>query len=315
MRLSFHAGRTSSGKAFNVNHLDRRFESCQDTHIDRDRTPGNIYWITPVDGDGHLHEKPGFISKTLRQSELDNYEKFFGDYLAEFNNNQIAASLPNRCKTMEEYYSSPRHCPDEVIIQIGNQEDKYSDNGMFKRIFEDFVKWHEETFTHVKILSAALHVDEASPHIHMRRIYLGIDPKTGLPSAYQHGALEADGVRLPHPDQKRGQFNNLKVTYTDICRHKLQELAIERGIDLDIVPITPSKKHKEKLEYENEREQQKLEEKLAEKKQLSEEIDKLINGYNYLIEQIKDLNEQRLDLAEKIVEQSRYDRDREERSR
>lgn len=233
MRASNHKGRTkNSGAVYDVNHNDRNFESKKDKHIDKAKSADNIYLF--VDGDGEISERK---DKSFREHEQRRYTELFFDSLYRKNEKAIAQRHAERVKSIEDYLDGKKTCPEEEILQIG-KEGEYQDIEKFRECVEEYIKRHQERFPDIKILDAAIHVDETSLHCHLRKVYCAPD-KEGDLEAKQHQCLKNLGYTLPDPEKSRGQFNNLKIPYTedtramwlDICEEKNRDISLERVPD------------------------------------------------------------------------------------
>lgn len=61
-----------------------------------------------------------------------------------------------------------------------------------------------------------LHVDEATPHVHVRRVWFVEDEKTGHEIIGKNKALEELGIAPPRPDKSIGRYNNAKMTLSHV---------------------------------------------------------------------------------------------------
>lgn len=104
-------------------------------------------------------------------------------------------------------------------------------------VFNDFHEWHQQKFgNHIKTLNMALHVDEATPHIHLRRVWI-YEHEKGFQAIGQHKALLQMGFELPDPTKPRGRNNNLKQVYTAECREKWLDLCYKHGLSVSREPL------------------------------------------------------------------------------
>ena len=229
-RTSTHRGRTTSkGQAYNVNHNDRNFLSSKDKHIDTSKSAENIYLV--VDGEGKISK---LQNGTFHDHELKRYEDLFTKSLYRKNEKAIAQRHPERAKTMQDYLQGSRTAPDEMILQI-DKEGNFNDVKAFEEIVRAYIEKHNETYPDIKILDAAIHVDEMSLHCHLRQVYCAPD-KDGNMESKQHQCLKNFGYELPEPDEARGQYNNLKIPYSADTRNMWIEICEERGIEVEKEP-------------------------------------------------------------------------------
>lgn len=111
------------------------------------------------------------------------YHNLFDEALAEFNAKQ---KRKDRC--IENYYekicSGKQEKPFyEVIFQIGNREDMAaaSENGeLAKTVLDKFYHSFVERNPQLHVYSAHLHMDEATPHLHIDFIPFTSGSKRGL---------------------------------------------------------------------------------------------------------------------------------------
>lgn len=219
MRATQHSGRMGSAK-----HNDRTFDLGKATHIDSSRMADNVYYSV-------------YENMTFQQAEKLFYERHFDGMIADINERAEKSRHPERKTNPEKLLKSQKTKPEEVIFQIGNKDTAGNITGeQLMTVFNDFLKWHEERFgEHVKTLNAALHMDEKTPHIHVRRVWV-YEHEKGFSAIGQHKALEQMGFTLPDETKKRDRHNNLKQVYTAECREKWLDCCIARGIEVERTP-------------------------------------------------------------------------------
>lgn len=225
-RLTFHAGyRNRMGKAYNSKHIGREgFEKPADGDTQQSQ---NVYWNYAVAVKGADFSK----------SEMLFYKTHLGPHVEAQNQKAIARRQYGRTQTIAQY--KEKHPPEEVLLYLGT---KNVDTEVLKAVFDDFrdwmgtACWDAEKDCGVKLLDAALHLDETTPHIHMRQVYL-YRGKDGHYQVSQNKALEALGYERPDTSKPVGRLNNAKMTFTATCRDKLFELARTHGVELETEPL------------------------------------------------------------------------------
>lgn len=245
MRATQHSGRYSGGSQ---KHNDRTFDLEKAPHIDTQRIQENIYL-------------PCYKGMTFAEAELYFYEENFADMIADINHRAELSRHKERCTTAAKLLSSKKTMPEEVIFQIGDI-DQHASMDVLGAVFKDFYKWHQQRFgKNVKVLDIAFHVDESTPHIHLRRVWT-YEHEKGFKAIGQHKALLELGYKLPDDNQKRGRFNNLKQQYTADCREKWLDICLDHGLDVEITPKKSHSKQKniEKNDYILSRQGEKLQE-------------------------------------------------------
>ena len=127
---------------------------------------------------------------------------------------------------------------------------------------EDFRKWHDKKFgEHVVFLDMAFHVDEKTPHIHLRKVWM-YEHEKGFKAIGQHKALEQMGYELPDKSKPRGRNNNLKQVYTAECREKWLEICKNHELEIEERPLhrAPNEQNLKKNDYIIQKQEKKLQE-------------------------------------------------------
>ncbi|MBQ9199608.1 MAG: plasmid recombination protein [Lachnospiraceae bacterium] len=263
MRVTTHNGRAGKDGAYSVKHNDRKFDTENSEHIDSSLTSQNHEWKFDTETIGE--------SSSFEEHEQKFYEYYFSSALEQRNDRARQSRHMERVQTMEQYRKNKRACPEETILQIGCAGNTV-DASVLKAVCEEYMQWHMETYPNVKLLDAALHVDEpnAAPHLHLRRVWTVADSEGNL-SVSQSKALEQLGIERPNPQKKRDRYNNPKVVFTQQCRDKFIEICERYGIAVEHTPLEPSKSGLSHDEYIRQQEQAKTEQARAELAKLQEE--------------------------------------------
>ncbi len=269
MKVSFHMGKGSA------KHNDRSFNVEKADHIDLDRSPENKNFIFQNNyRDNNL---------TYEEYELQFYTERYGPALKATNDNYIKQRHPERCKTMNDWYRN--FCPTEAIIQIGDKDDSISKESLDKAFANTYKIIHKK-YPQMRPLDMALHVDEASPHIHFRFTIEGHDRNGNVKPLKKQGLKEM-GVELPDPKRPEGKMNNRMMTFTSEIREILLDEVEKLGFDIDRVP-RPESQHVSTTEYK----QRKAAEALAKTNEdLNNALDDLENINNQIEEAKQEYNE------------------------
>ena len=159
-----------------VNHNSRNFTA---ENVDPERTRFNI----------------DYCNEPIKKV----YHKLFDDALKKYNEKQKRAD-----RRIEDYYEKistgrqekPFH---EVILQIGNFEDTnaQSENGQLaKQILDEYYRGFQERNPRLYVFSAHLHMDEATPHIHIDFVPFTTGSERGLETRVSlKQALAAQGFQ------------------------------------------------------------------------------------------------------------------------
>ncbi len=234
-RVTYHNGRAGGKGVYLPQHNDRDKIKSSD-HIYLDRSAGNWYWNCYQDQ-----------NITFEQAEIRFYEKHFRQALDDHNRRAMEARHTERVKTMADYRKSKRTCPEETIIQIGCKGHTV-DPKLLQRIVIEQINWETKRFPQCRVLDVALHVDETTPHIHRRCVWVAHDNE-GREVVSQRRALDEMGVLEPDLTGTCGRHNNAKMTYTKLCRDHLMRLCIEHGLEIEVVPREHSQSGRELEEY------------------------------------------------------------------
>lgn len=132
----------------------------------------------------------------------------------------------------------------------------------------------------MQILDWALHMDEATPHIHERHVFFA-DDGYGMNFPKQEKACEALGFHPPKPDKKKSKTNNCKVSFDEEIRRLYIEIAEKYGVIIEKDPLT-GKKHLEKNDFIIARQEKKIE---SQKNKL-EELTLKLNDIDILAQEV-----------------------------
>lgn len=240
LRVSQHSGRQGSAKHNDRSFMKERSDAWRQEHaphIDTGRTADNQTWTW----DGQ---------DSMEASERAWYAEAYQQAQEATNSRYTREGHADRCKTTDQLYEGRLTRPEEMILQVGKQTDGI-DPACFKAAVDRYIDrleaWNEATGRHMHILSIAMHVDEASPHLHIRRVWDYKD-KDGLTRLGQAKALEATGVPLPDPSKPAGRYNNRKMVFDGMARGWWQEACKEQGWEIE-TEARPGMRHKEKADY------------------------------------------------------------------
>lgn len=216
MKLSVHSGRTGS-----ANHNDRNFDyETYAPHIDPTKVKDNIYI-------GRDNDNISF-----RELEFNYYKEHFDEAVKYQNKKNSVTGHAERNRTMKDVYEARRTRPEEIIIQIGNKDDKYTDIKTFEKIIREYIEsFNEEYGKNCKILDAAIHTEETNIHAHIRRVWF-VETEHGQ-KVSQSKALEELGYERPDLDKKISRYNNSKITFSKAERRLVINICKENGVKLE----------------------------------------------------------------------------------
>ena len=256
MRATYRCSRKNGS----ARHNDRNFNLNKASHINQGKTPDNWNW--------HCFQKK-LPEASFSEVEEIFYQKRYSASLSAINERYRAQYHPERCKTVKDLLEGSRTKPEEFILQIGTK-DEHPPGHVLADVVKEFMdynlSWNKEHGNHMHILNVSGHVDESTPHIHVRRCWDYID-KDGNPRLGQEKALEQAGIGLPDPDKPVGRYNNRKKTFDTMMRDKWYEILKAHGLEIETEPL-PRRKNKIKEAY--------IDSQIAKKVEKLESLDKQI---------------------------------------
>lgn len=270
MKVVSHMSRKYAGPA---NHNSRSDFKVMSSNIDFTKTKNNWYWNC-FTGDAEQNQN-------FKKVEEEYYTKNYTASLNAQNERNIKQRHPNRCKTMDQIINGKNTKPHEQILQLGGEDD-HATREQLLDVLKDYVKWHTENFPQAVILDMALHVDETTPHVHIRRVF-EVETEDGK-KILQGQALREMGLERPNPNLDNGQFNNELMTFTCMNRDKLNEIAIAHGLTIEVTDEKCKTKHLQPEEYKLKKINKEIEEKTEMNKKLQSQ-NKQLQSQNEKYEQ------------------------------
>ena len=182
------------------------------------------------------------------------YHELFDEALAEFNAKQ---KRKDRC--IENYYEKIRDGKQEktfyeVIFQVGNREDMSAEGEnaeLAKTILDKFYRSFLERNPQLHVYSAHLHMDEATPHLHIDFIPFTTGSKRGLSTRVSlKQALADQGIT------GEGRSLTERDLWVQKEKEALAEIMLEHGIEWE--QKGEQREHLSVLEYKREKRQEEL---------------------------------------------------------
>lgn len=255
MRASRHNGRSGKHGVYDVKHNDRNFDVANSEHIDAERTKLNVYWDC-YQGyclNGDTSER----KMTFTEIEKAYYFEHYGDHVDAQNERNEKAGHAERNRTTDDVLKNNKTCPEESTLQLGNIDCSVTPDVLAKVVAEFFEEFEKRYGSHVHILDWALHLDEATPHVHVRQVYDALN-KYGELCPQQEKALEELGFELPDPTKKRSRFNNRKMCFDAECRKLFLDIGQKNGVELEYEPEYGGASYLEKQDYIIENQQKRI---------------------------------------------------------
>lgn len=247
-----------------VRHNNRNFTA---ENVDAERTKNNITYCN--------------------ENIKDVYHKLFNEALDKFNSRQT-----RKDRMIDDYYEKIRTGKQEklfheVILQIGNFEDMHaaSENGQLsKTILDSYMKTFQERNPKLYVFSAHLHMDEATPHLHIDFVPFTTGSKRGLETRVSlKKALEAQGF------VGNGRSDTEWNRWVDSEKEKLSEIMLEYGIEWD--KKGTHEKHKSVSEFKRDKLIEEVEALTEQKEELEHKISAYTNAEEYAMVTAQKLND------------------------
>ena len=216
MKATRHNGRSGKHGTYDAKHNDRRFDVENSEHIDAERTKFNVYWDR-YQGYSLPNDENKRARFTFTEVEKAYYVEKYSDHVDGQNERNRKARHYDRVKTIDGILENNKTCPEEILLQLGNMDGAVSADVLAQVSAEYFEEFNRRYGSHVHILDWALHLDEATPHIHERHVFDAVN-QYGELCPQQDKALEELGFELPKPNEKKGKYNNRKMVFDEECR-------------------------------------------------------------------------------------------------
>ena len=199
----------------------------------------------------------------------DVYHELFDEALQKYNEKQTRSD-----RVIADYYEKIRTGKQEkpfheIILQIGDKDTMgaETENGeLAKKILDRYMHDFEKRNPNLRVFSAHLHMDEATPHLHIDFIPFTTNSKRGLETRVSlKKALEAQG--FIGGSRSDTEWNQWVASEKEV----LSQIMLEHGIEWD--QKNTHEKHKTVSEFKKEK--------------LAEEVEKLENKKDELKDQMK----------------------------
>lgn len=255
-----------------VNHNSRKFKA---ENVDGERSHFNI----------------DYCNENIKKV----YHKLFDEALQRYNEKQTRAD-----RRIDNYYEKIRNSKQEkpfheLILQIGDKENMGADseNGnLAQQVLDEYYQQFQERNPNLYVFSAHLHMDEATPHLHIDFVPFTTGSKRGLDTRVSlKQALAAQGFKGgSRGDTEWNQW---------VQSEKEQLAAVMERYDIEWEHKGTHEKHLSVLDYkkqEREKEVVQLEGQILEMKEEVQVLSDRVGNYDKGIENLKTL-EQVLDTS------------------
>ena len=190
------------------------------THNNRDFIAENVYGERTKNNITYCNEKI-----------QDVYHELFDEALQKYNEKQTRSD-----RVIADYYEKIRTGKQEkpfheIILQIGDKDTMgaETENGeLAKKILDRYMHDFEKRNPNLRVFSAHLHMDEATPHLHIDFIPFTTNSKRGLETRVSlKKALEAQG--FIGGSRSDTEWNQWVASEKEV----LSQIMLEHGIEWD----------------------------------------------------------------------------------
>ena len=257
MKLSYQnlprTGKSIKGIA-NPKHNDRQYNYLKEPHINPDMMHLNKYTS--------IYDTKEGGKVTFDEAELRYYKEHFREQLEERNRRAIESGHKNQVKTMDQFRKMQKFSPEETIVQLGNRDNHPEDRKILQQLVLEMNRFIKaKVGRNVVMLDMAYHADEATPHVHIRRVWVHYETVDGkeIMRIGQEKALEQAGIPLYDQSQPAGRFNSRKMNFDYMVRNELFRLCKEKGLEIDTKPDKNNRRKMPIKEYKEYMRQQEME--------------------------------------------------------
>ena len=220
----------------------------------------------------------------------DVYHELFDEGLARYNEKQTRSD-----RRIDDYYekicSSKQEKPfHEIILQIGNKDDmgaKTKDGQLAAEILDEYMRDFQRRNPTLRVFSAHLHMDEATPHLHIDFIPYTTGSKRGLETRV---SLKKALAELGFKGGTRSETERNQWVAAE--KERLAEIMLQYGIEWE--KKGTHEKHLSVLDYkkqEREKEIGQLEKQLSGKQEEYEVLSDRVKNYDRGVESLETLDQ------------------------
>ena len=258
--------------AGSLNHNDRKFTA---QNVDKERTENNIT----------------YCNENIRNV----YHKLFDEAVKKYNAKQM-----RKDRIIKNYYKkisleSKQEKPfAEIIIQIGDKDNMgaETENGQLaKEILDKYMRGFQERNPNLYVFSAHLHMDEATPHLHIDFVPFTTGSKRGLETRVSlKKALESQG--FSGGSRSDTELNQWRNSEKDVLETVMLEYGIERE------DKGTHEKHKSVSEFKRDKLIEEVEMLEDKKQELVSDISKYKNAEEYALVTARKIEDEALKIPE-----------------
>ncbi len=235
------------------------------------------------------------VDKDLRQA----YREIFGKALEQYNDKQKRSDrrIEDYCNHIQKSKNGEKLFYEDVV-QWGSKEDFAKNPDLREKAKEALVKYvesFEDRNSNLKLIGAYIHMDEASPHLHLDYVPVahgysrGLEIRNSLDKAMKQMGFQPEKESRKNNATKLWKENE-RAVFGEICRGLGLEVEQERKSDRKSLTVEEYKDARDEMlgEIEQQRDD------------LQEEYDGLKQDHAYLQKKYEDLKQEHAELQEDI---------------
>lgn len=204
------------------------------------------------------------VDKDVREA----YKEIFGDALKEYNDKQKRAD-----RKIDDYYDHIKKSKNgekpfyEDVVQWGSKEDFEKNPELrekAKQALVEYAKSFGERNPNLKVIGAYIHMDEASPHLHIDYVPIAHGYSRGLSMRNSLDKAMKEMGFIPENESRKNNATKLwkeneRAAFGDICRSHGLEVDAERTSTRKSLSVEEYKDAKDRMMSELERQKLELE--------------------------------------------------------
>jgi len=231
-----------------INHNNRKFIA---DNVDRDRVKDNVV----------------LVNHNLKKV----YHELFDEALKKYNDKQ-----KRKDRKIKDYYEHVRQDKQlkqfyEVIVQVGNKDDMAcgtEEGDLAKEILLHYVEDFQARNPNLKVFNAVIHMDEATPHLHINFVPFSEGNRRGLERQVSlKGALKAQGIT--GSGRRDTEWNRWIETEKEACSISMARYGVEWN------QLGTRKEHLSVLEYKKQERAKEVQQLDEEKERLQEDLEQI----------------------------------------
>ena len=199
------------------------------------------------------------------------YHELFDEALKKYNDKQT-----RKDRQIKDYYEHVRQDKQlkqfyEVIVQVGNKDDMAcgtEEGDLAKEILLHYMEDFQSRNPNLKVFNAVIHMDEATPHLHINFVPFSEGNKRGLEKQVSlKGALKAQGIT--GSGRRDTEWNRWIEKEKEACSISMARYGVEWN------HLGTSKEHLSVLEYKKQERTKEVQQLDEEKERLQEDVEQV----------------------------------------